>query len=86
MESLLKLWTGYFASGVEGIAAVLIALAAIQAAPQALVLFIQNDPIAYMATDPHVCCHLHSADGAQTVLYLGAGAAAAQGGSKKWYD
>jgi hypothetical protein len=42
LESVLKLWTGYLASGVEGIASVLIALAAIQAALQALVLFIKR--------------------------------------------
>ena len=42
MEVLLKLWTGYLASGVEGIAAVLIAFAAIQAALGALVLLIKR--------------------------------------------
>ena len=39
MEALLKLWTSYLASGVEGIAGFLIAFAALQAAVQALILF-----------------------------------------------
>jgi uncharacterized membrane protein len=42
LEALLKLWTGYLASGVEGIAAVLIAIAAIQATFQAILLFIKR--------------------------------------------
>jgi uncharacterized membrane protein len=52
LESLLKLWTGYFASGVEGIAAVLIALAAIQAALQALGLFIKRGQGSIQSQEP----------------------------------
>jgi uncharacterized membrane protein len=39
LESLLKLWTQYLASGVEGIAGLLIAIAALQATIRALLLF-----------------------------------------------
>jgi uncharacterized membrane protein len=39
LESLLKLWTQYLASGVEGIAGLLIAIAALQATLRALLLF-----------------------------------------------
>ncbi len=39
MESLLKLWTQYLASGVEGIAGLLIAFAALQATLRAILLF-----------------------------------------------
>jgi uncharacterized membrane protein len=42
LESFLKLWTGYLASGIEGIAAVLIAFAAIQTALRAMLLFIKR--------------------------------------------
>lgn len=42
MEILFKLWTGYLASGVEGIAGLLIALAALQATLRALLLFIRK--------------------------------------------
>ena len=40
METLLKLWTEYLASGVEGIAGLIIAFAALQATVRALLLFI----------------------------------------------
>lgn len=39
MEELLKIGTSYLASGVEGVAGLLVALAALQAAWQALLLF-----------------------------------------------
>ncbi len=39
MEELLKLWTGYLASGVEGVAGLIIALAALQATIRAFTLF-----------------------------------------------
>jgi uncharacterized membrane protein len=39
VEELLKLWTGYLASGVEGIAGLLIAFAVLQATVRALLLF-----------------------------------------------
>jgi uncharacterized membrane protein len=42
-EAVLKLWTGYLASGVEGVAGLLIALAAIRATIQAIVLFLRNE-------------------------------------------
>ena len=42
LESLLKLWTQYLASGVEGIAGLLIAIAALQAALQAFPLFFRG--------------------------------------------
>ncbi|MBA2677022.1 MAG: hypothetical protein H0U76_01275 [Ktedonobacteraceae bacterium] len=38
METLFKLWTGYLASGVEGIAGILIAIAALQATFRAMLL------------------------------------------------
>ena len=52
MEALLKLWTGYLASGVEGIAAVLIAFAAIQAALGALVLLIKRGQDSVQSQEP----------------------------------
>ena len=52
MEALFKLWTGYLASGVEGIAAVLIAFAAIQAALQALVLLIKRGQGSVQSQEP----------------------------------
>ncbi|MBA2391981.1 MAG: DUF1622 domain-containing protein [Ktedonobacteraceae bacterium] len=42
METLFKLWTGYLASGVEGIAGLLIAFAALQATFRALLLFFRR--------------------------------------------
>lgn len=42
MENLLKLWTGYLASGVEGVAGLIIAFAAIQATIQAIPLFFRG--------------------------------------------
>jgi uncharacterized membrane protein len=42
MEAFFKLWTGYLASGVEGVAGLLIAFAAIQAAIQAILLFVRK--------------------------------------------
>jgi uncharacterized membrane protein len=42
LESLLKLWTQYLASGVEGIAGLLIAIAALQATLRALPLFFRG--------------------------------------------
>lgn len=42
MEALFKLWTGYLASGVEGIAGLLIALAALQATLRALLLYVRK--------------------------------------------
>lgn len=38
MEELIKLWTGYLASGVEGIAGLIIAFAALQATIRAILL------------------------------------------------
>jgi len=52
LESFLKLWTGYLASGVEGIAAVLIAFAAIQAALRALALFIKRGQACIQSQEP----------------------------------
>ena len=52
LESFLKLWTGYLASGVEGIAAVLIAFAAIQAALRAIVLFIKRGQGSLQSQEP----------------------------------
>jgi len=52
LESFLKLWTGYLASGVEGIAAVLIAFAAIQAALRAIVLFIKRGQGSVQSQEP----------------------------------
>ena len=40
METLLKLWTGYLASGVEGVAGMIIAIAALQATVRAILLFV----------------------------------------------
>jgi uncharacterized membrane protein len=42
MEELFKLWTGYLASGVEAMAGLLIAFAAIQAAIGAILLFVRK--------------------------------------------
>ena len=39
----------------------------------------QNHPMAYMATDPHVHCHLCPEDCAQTYLYLGTDVALVKG-------
>ncbi|HEY4386849.1 MAG TPA: DUF1622 domain-containing protein [Ktedonobacteraceae bacterium] len=41
MEVILKLWTQFLASGIEGIAGIIIAIAAFQAAIQAIMLFIK---------------------------------------------
>jgi uncharacterized membrane protein len=40
LEALFKLWTGYLASGVEGIAGLIIAVAALQATIRAILLFV----------------------------------------------
>ena len=42
MEALFKLWTGYLASGVEGVAGLIIALAALQATLRAILLFFRK--------------------------------------------
>ena len=42
MEVLFKLWTGYLASGVEAIAGLIIALAALQATIRAILLFFRR--------------------------------------------
>lgn len=42
METLLKVWTGYLASGVEGIAGLIIAVAALQATIRGLLLFVRK--------------------------------------------
>jgi uncharacterized membrane protein len=42
VETLFKLWTSYLASGVEGIAGILIAIAALQATFRALLLFFRR--------------------------------------------
>ena len=42
METLFKLWTGYLASGVEGVAGLLIAIASLQATLRALLLFVRK--------------------------------------------
>lgn len=52
MESLLKLWTQYLASGVEGIAGLLIALAALQATLRALLLFARGAGTAASSQEP----------------------------------
>ena len=39
MEAVFKLWTGYLASGVEGAAGVIIAVAAVEATWRALLVF-----------------------------------------------
>ena len=43
METLFKLWTGYLASGVEGVAGLIIAIAALQAAIRAILLFLRRN-------------------------------------------
>src|SRR5260370_40069184 len=52
VEALLKLWTGYLASGVEGIAAVLIAFAAMQAALGDVVLLIKRGKDSVQSQEP----------------------------------
>jgi uncharacterized membrane protein len=42
LEAWLKLWTGYLASGVEGIAGLLIAIAALQATIGTILLFLER--------------------------------------------
>ncbi len=42
MEDLFKVWTGYLASGVEGVAGLLIAIAALQATIRGLLLFVRG--------------------------------------------
>lgn len=42
MEALFKVWTSYLASGVEGVAGLLIAIAALQATLRALLLFVRK--------------------------------------------
>lgn len=42
METFLKLWTSYLASGVEAVAGLLIALGALQAALRALPMFVRK--------------------------------------------
>ncbi|WP_149402885.1 DUF1622 domain-containing protein [Dictyobacter arantiisoli] len=42
METFFKLWTSYLASGVEGVAGLLIGLAALQATLRALILFVRK--------------------------------------------
>jgi uncharacterized membrane protein len=42
LEALFKLWTGYLASGVEGVAGLIIAIAALQATIRALLLFLRR--------------------------------------------
>lgn len=42
MDVVFKLWTGYLASGVEAVAGVLIAIAALQAAIRAIFVFFQR--------------------------------------------
>ncbi|HTK09427.1 MAG TPA: DUF1622 domain-containing protein [Ktedonobacteraceae bacterium] len=42
MEVILKLWTQFLASGIEGVAGIIIAIAAFQAAIQAMLLFIRT--------------------------------------------
>ncbi|GER90609.1 hypothetical protein KDW_47710 [Dictyobacter vulcani] len=54
MESLLKLLTGYFASGVEGIAGIIIAFAALQAALQAALVFAGKGRWAGDAQEPQI--------------------------------
>ncbi|QBD80745.1 DUF1622 domain-containing protein [Ktedonosporobacter rubrisoli] len=43
MEEFLKIWTGYLASGVEAVAGLLIALAALQAVVRGLWLFFSSN-------------------------------------------
>ena len=42
VESILKLWTGYLAGGVEGIAGIIVAVAALRAAMQVIRLFVSG--------------------------------------------
>jgi uncharacterized membrane protein len=42
LETLFKIWTGYLASGVEGVAALIIAFAALQATIRAIFLFVRK--------------------------------------------
>jgi uncharacterized membrane protein len=42
LEVILKLWTQFLASGIEGVAGIIIAIAAFQAAIQAMLLFIRT--------------------------------------------
>jgi uncharacterized membrane protein len=52
LEALLKVWTGSLASGVEGIAGLLIALAALQATVQAILLFVRGWQASDRAQEP----------------------------------
>lgn len=52
MEVLLKLWTSYLASGIEGIAGLLIAFAALQATIRALLLFAKGTQASVRAQEP----------------------------------
>lgn len=52
LEELLKIWTGALASGIEGVAGFLIALAALQATIRAIVLFFRRGPNLYRMQEP----------------------------------
>ncbi|GCE30240.1 hypothetical protein KDA_57240 [Dictyobacter alpinus] len=54
MESLLKILTGYFAAGVEGVAGIIIAFAALQAALQALLVFVGKGQWSKNAQEPQI--------------------------------
>jgi uncharacterized membrane protein len=52
VEVLLKLWTSYLASGIEGIAGLLIAFAALQATIRALLLFAKSAQASVRSQEP----------------------------------
>lgn len=52
MEALFKLWTGYLASGIEGIAGLIIAVAALQATIRAVIIFFNLRKQATSAPEP----------------------------------
>src|SRR5260370_14246582 len=52
LEDLLKIWTGALASGIEGMAGCLIALAALRATIRAIVLFFRRGQRSYQIHEP----------------------------------
>lgn len=52
LETLLKVWTGYLASGVEGVAGLIIVLAALQAAIHAMIVFFGGGKAANTMHEP----------------------------------
>ena len=52
LEALLKLWTGYLASGVEGIAGLIIAVAALQATLGTILVFLGRNKGTTLRQEP----------------------------------